>query len=101
MKDFRKLEIWKRSFNLVLVIYDYTENFPKQEMYGLTAQIRRCSVSIPSNISEGCGKNSIKDLAKFVDIALGSSFELETQLLICKKLKYSAEDQVIKLNTNP
>ena len=88
MKNFKHLEIWKRSMSLVKRIYGLTDNFPKTEIYGITSQIRRSAVSIPSNIAEGCGKNSMADLARFVDIAFGSSFELETQLLLSKDLEY-------------
>lgn len=82
MRNFRTLEIWKRSFKLSLDVYDLTDQYPKEERFALTSQTTRSAVSIPSNISEGCGRSSDKDLARFIDNSLGSAFELETQLLI-------------------
>lgn len=88
MHNFKELKVWQSSKNLVIDIYKDTENFPKTEIFGLTNQIRRSSVSVPSNIAEGCGRNSDKDLIRFLDIANGSSFELETQLIIANELKF-------------
>lgn len=88
MHNFKELKVWQNSKNLVIDIYKDTENFPKTEIFGLTNQIRRASVSVPSNIAEGCGRNSNKDLKRFLDIANGSSFELETQLIIANELKF-------------
>lgn len=88
MHNFKELKVWQNSKNLVIDIYKDTENFPKTEIFGLTNQIRRASVSVPSNIAEGCGRNSNKDLTRFLDIANGSSFELETQLIIANELKF-------------
>ena len=80
--------MWKKSISLVSQIYKLTQNFPKEEIYGLTNQIRRCSVSIPSNIAEGCGRQHPKDSLQFFYISRGSLFELETQLYIALDLKY-------------
>lgn len=88
MRNFRELEIWKRSFTMVNEIYKITSQFPDSEKYGLVSQIRRSAVSIPSNIAEGCSRNSNKDFNRFLEIALGSSFELETQLLLSKTQGY-------------
>jgi len=88
MKNFKNLDIWKRSMTMVKSIYVLTDKFPKAEVYGLTSQIRRSMISIPSNIAEGCGKNSTTDLARFLDIALGSAFELETQLILAENLGF-------------
>lgn len=88
MHNFKELKVWQNSKNLVLDIYKDTENFPKTEIFGLTNQIRRASVSVPSNIAEGCGRSSNKDLTRFLDIANGSSRELETQLIIANELKF-------------
>ena len=85
MRNFRELEIWQRSFELVDEVYTQSENFPKDERFGLTSQMRRASVSIPSNIAEGCSRRTKKDFARFLEIAIGSAFELETQLLIAVK----------------
>ncbi|MCZ7603862.1 MAG: four helix bundle protein [Melioribacteraceae bacterium] len=88
MHKFKELKVWQNSKNLVIDIYKVTENFPQTEIFGLTNQIRRASVSVPSNIAEGCGRNSNKDLIRFLDIANGSSFELETHLIIAHELNY-------------
>ena len=92
MRDFSKLFIWQKSHRLVMSIYDITNKFPKSEMFGLTSQIRRASSSIPINISEGCGRGSNKDFARFLQIAIGSACEVEYELLLAKELKY-IEDQ--------
>ncbi|MFC1859599.1 four helix bundle protein [Thermodesulfobacteriota bacterium] len=74
-----KLEVWQRSMDLAVEIYRVTETFPKEEVYSLTSQIRRCAVSIPSNVAEGAARNSRKEFARFLYIALGSAAELATQ----------------------
>ena len=84
----KDMEVWKLSMELVVKIYQLTENFPKDEMFGLTSQIRRCAVSIPSNIAEGCGRFSNKETLRFISIALGSLAELETQILIATELNF-------------
>ena len=73
-------------------VYTMTRDFPKNELYGMTSQIRRCVVSIPSNIAEGCSRSSDKELNRFLEISIGSSYELETQLLIAEKLNLSSKD---------
>jgi four helix bundle protein len=82
--------------DLTIDIYNQTKPFPKEERFALTNQIRRSSVSIPSNISEGCGRRTIPDQAHFMDIAIGSSFELETQILLAKKLGYLSDEEAEK-----
>ena len=82
------LDVWKNSMNLVEIIYKLSSQFPKEEIYGLTSQIRRASVSIPSNIAEGSARNSNKEFIQFLYISLGSTAEVETQLLIAKRLNY-------------
>lgn len=82
------LDIWKKSIDIVTIIYKITEKFPQNEQYGLTSQIRRSAVSIPSNIAEGCARFSDKDTLNFLSIAVGSIAELQTQLLIAKNLQY-------------
>lgn len=84
----KDLEAWKIAINYVTKIYQVTNNFPKTEILGLTSQIRRCVVSIPSNIAEVCARRSDKETSRFLDIALGSIAELETQLIISKNLGY-------------
>ncbi|NQU52513.1 MAG: four helix bundle protein [Bacteroidetes bacterium] len=104
MNNFRELNVWQKAMNLVTQIYKSTKYFPKEEQFGLTNQIRRCAVSIPSNIAEGAGRDSSKDFNRFLSIALGSSFELETQLIISKELEYisiessnSIENELIEI----
>jgi four helix bundle protein len=86
--NFTDLEAWKESQKLVLFVYKITKNFPQEEKFGLTNQIRRASVSIVSNIAEGFGRSSGKDKAQFYAIAKGSIMEVESQLLVAKDLKY-------------
>ena len=86
MRNFRELQIWKRSLTLVDNVYEQTNGMPKDERFGLTSQIRRSAVSIPSNIAEGCSRGTEKEFSRYLEISLGSSFELETQLLIaCRR----------------
>lgn len=87
MKDFRQLKVWQKSHQLVLALYQITASFPRAENYGLTPQIRRAAVSIPSNLAEGCGRNGDAELARFCCIARGSASELEYQLLLARDLK--------------
>jgi four helix bundle protein len=93
MSDFRKLLIWQKSMSLTTKIYTETKDFPKEEMFGLTSQIRRSTISIPSNIAEGVGRDSKKELIRFLNIAAGSLFELQTQLEIAKNIRYLSEDK--------
>ena len=91
MKDFRKLNVWDKAHKLTLEVYKQTTFFPKEELFGLISQIRRASISIPSNIAEGCGRGSNMELARFCQIAMGSASELEYQLLLAKDLNYFQE----------
>lgn len=88
MRKFQDLQIWHRSHALTLEIYQATKSFPKEEVYGLTSQMQRSSSSIPTNIAEGCGRNSNPDFARFLTIAMGSSAELEYQLILSRDLDY-------------
>jgi four helix bundle protein len=88
MRDFTQLEFWSRSHLLTLSIYKITNNFPKEELFGLTSQMRRSAASIPTNIAEGCGRSSPLDTKRFFAIASGSISELQYQLLLCKDLVY-------------
>ena len=97
MRDFRKLDIWKAGIDLVKQIYDLTRGFPSSEFYGLTNQMRRASVSLPSNIAEGASRKSNTDFARFLEITLGSSFELETQLIISNDLEYIKQEDFEKI----
>ena len=86
MRDFRELKVWEKSHRLALAVYKATANFPKDELYGLTGQIRRSCVSVPANIAEGCGRNGDAELARFLQIAMGSASELEYHLLLSRDL---------------
>lgn len=88
MHNFKELEIWKESKDFSVAIYKLTMGFPKSEIYGLTSQINRAVISIPSNIAEGAGRETDKDFSRFISMALGSSFELETQLIIAFEINY-------------
>lgn len=87
LKSYKELIVWQRSIELVEEIFILTGNFPKSELYGIVSQIRRAAISIPSNIAEGYGRKSTKEYSQFYSIAYGSALELETQLIIAKKLK--------------
>ena len=91
----KDLDVWKKSMILVTEIYKVSSNFPSSELYGLTSQIRRAAVSIPSNIAEGAARKGDKELIQFISIALGSLAEIETQYLIAIRLKYIVEDKNI------
>jgi len=91
----KKLEVWQLSMNLVQDIYKISKTYPKDEIYGLTNQMRRCAVSIPSNIAEGAARKGDKEFIQFLYIALGSAAELETQLLISQSLQYSFNQEYL------
>jgi four helix bundle protein len=88
MKDFRELKVWGKAHLLVLTSYRLTGSFPKQELFGMTSQIRRCSSSIPANIAEGCGRMGNTELHRFLQIACGSANELEYHFLLARDLGY-------------
>jgi four helix bundle protein len=88
MKDFKNLKVWSKSHKPTLRIYEITRTFPVEEIYGLKSQMRRASVSIPTNIAEGCGRNSDAELARFLEIAMGSASELEYLILLSKELNF-------------
>ncbi|HRJ57996.1 MAG TPA: four helix bundle protein [Anaerolineales bacterium] len=88
MRDFRSLKVWEKSHDLTLKIYKITDTFPNHELYGITSQVRRAAVSIPTNIAEGSGKDSDAELKRYFLIAMGSSSELEYLLLLAHELKY-------------
>ena len=87
MKSHKDLDVWKKSMDLVAEIYRMTRQFPVEEQYGLTSQLRRSAISIPSNIAEGAGRSSDKEFKQFLSIALGSAAEVETQLILAEKLE--------------
>ncbi len=90
-KQYTDLDVWKESRKLVKLVYELTKSFPKEETYGLISQIRRSAVSIPSNIAEGCGRQTSKDSIHFFHIARGSIYELETQIYLSKDLDFIEE----------
>ncbi|HRH48912.1 MAG TPA: four helix bundle protein [Panacibacter sp.] len=102
MRDFRKYDVWKLSHEFVLEIYTVTKDFPKHEIYGITNQIRRAAASVPTNISEGCGRSSDAEFSRFIHIALGSAAEVEYLIQLAFDLKYLEEkfyqDLTTKIN---
>ena len=96
IKTHKDLDVWKKSMDLVERVYRRTERFPDSEKYGLINQIRRCAVSVSSNIAEGAARNTDKEFVQFCYIALGSLSELETQLLIAERLKYSQNIDILE-----
>lgn len=97
MRNFREYDVWKNAMDLVQAIYTCTKSFPSSEIYGLSNQIQRAAVSIPSNIAEGAGRKSNSDFAHFLDMALGSAYEVETQLQIASRLNYIASQDAQSL----
>ena len=93
MRNFKNYEVWANAMNLTVDIYSIIKSIPKSEEYNLKNQIIRSAVSIPSNIAEGCSRKSKKDFCRFLEISLGSAFELETQFLLCIRLGYFNMDQ--------
>ncbi|WP_324691587.1 four helix bundle protein [Flavobacterium cheonhonense] len=93
MKAFRDLLIWQKAMNLVTNTYQITQKFPKEELFGLTSQIRRSAISLPSNIAEGYGRDSNKEYLRFIKIVIGSLFEFQTQIEIAKNINYLNENE--------
>jgi len=98
MQDFKKLKVWEKAHSLTIDIYKITKRLPKQELYGITNQIRRASVSIATNISEGCGRESRADFARFLQIAVGSASEVEYLLLLSNDLNLLEKNEMESLN---
>jgi four helix bundle protein len=92
--NFKKLKIWERSMNLTNLTFEYCKDLPKEERYNLIDQINRCSCSIPSNIAEGSGKRTKLQFGEYLSISISSSYELETQLLICQQRNYGNQEQL-------
>ena len=92
MKTYRDLIVWQKAMKLVTEIYRHTKSFPEDERFGLTSQLRRCSISIPSNVAEGYGRNSTQDYIRYLRIANGSLFELQTQLEIALNLGFLSDE---------
>jgi four helix bundle protein len=98
MKTYRDLIVWQKSMDLVVILYEVANVFPKEELYNLTSQIKRSAVSVPSNIAEGYGRNSSGDYVRFLQISSGSLFEFQTQLEISFRLSYLSRGKYDKLN---
>lgn len=92
--NFKELNVWKKAIDLAVLSYILTGFFPKEEKYGLISQIQRACVSVPSNIAEGCGRVSDKELQHFVSISMGSSYELETQMILASKFGYITKEKL-------
>jgi four helix bundle protein len=86
--DYRKMQVWERAHRLTLEVYEVRRTFPKEELYGMTSQLRRASASVPANMAEGCGRTGDAELARFLSIALGSAAELDYHLLLVRDLGY-------------
>ena len=100
MKDFRELKVWQKAHRFVLSLYQVAKSFPKEELVGLTSQLRRASVSMTSNIAEGCGRSGDPELARFLQIAMGSSSEVEYQILLTHDLGLLQKEKYHELNSN-
>jgi len=98
MRDFRELKVWEKAHRLTLQVYKITKKFPSDEQFGLTAQMRRAAASVPTNIAEGCGRDSERELARFMSIAGGSASEVEYQLLLACDLNYIQDEIYRELN---
>jgi four helix bundle protein len=97
MKDFHKLKVWEKAHDLTLKVYLRSQDFPKEEIYGLTSQMRRSSASVPTNIAEGCGRSSKAETIQFFNVATGSASELEYQLILAHDLHYLDDQSYIEL----
>jgi len=96
IQSYKDLQIWQKGFQIVIAGYKLVNSFPQEELYALTSQIKRASVSVPSNIAEGYGRNKGKSFNHFIDIARGSLYELETQLLLSKELEFVADNELFE-----
>ena len=96
MHNFRELKIWQEALEISKLTYKLTKSFPSSEIYGLTSQMNRAAVSIPSNIAEGAGRNGNKEFTQFLNIAIGSCFELETQIILAFEFAYIKKEELEK-----
>lgn len=97
MRNFRKYQVWELGHEITLEVYNLSKQFPKEEQFGLTSQMRRCSSSVPANIAEGCGRESEKEFKRFLIIANGSATELEYFLILVKDLELAEQESIEKL----
>ena len=100
MRSFKELKVWLKGHELTLSIYRATKSFPREEMYGLTSQLRRAAASIPANIAEGCVRGSVPDFRRFLQLALGSASEVEYHILLSHELGYLNKNQYESLSGN-
>ena len=100
MQDFKNLQVWQKSHALTLAVYKATRDFPKDELYALTSQMRRAAASVPANISEGCGRGGDPEFGRFLQMAMGSASELEYHLLLAHDLGYLRDDPFKDLTAN-
>ena len=91
MRNHRDLQVWSKAYSLTLELYKVSRNFPREELYGLTSQMRRAAISVGANLAEGCGRRSNAEMGRFVRIAMGSAAELDHHLLLCKDLGFMAD----------
>jgi four helix bundle protein len=99
VRSFHDLVVWQRSIELCVAVYEFTRTFPSDELYGLRSQLRRASVSISSNIAEGCGRRSTGEFVQFLGIARGSTAEVQTQLVIANKLGFGPKEGLVLCNS--
>ncbi len=97
MKNFKELKIWQKGMDIAVSCYHLTDSFPSSERFSITSQINRAGVSVPSNIAEGSSRSSEKDYGRFIEISLGSCFELETQLLVAQRLQFGNAEKLSTL----
>ena len=97
LKNYKELKVWQKSYQICLEVYSITKAFPKEEIYGLTSQIRRSAVSVPSNIAEGYGRKTTPEYIRYLYVAYGSNCELETQILLSYDLSYTKPEDTKKL----
>lgn len=93
MRNYRELDVWEKSHRLTLELYRLSRGFPRDEIYGLTSQLRRAAVSVGANLAEGCGRRTSAELARFVRIAMGSASELDYHLLLCRDFEFISSEQ--------
>ncbi|WP_425389665.1 four helix bundle protein [Ekhidna sp.] len=96
MHNFKELHVWQKGIDMAQNIYELTSTFPSEEKFGIVSQMRRSSVSVPSNVAEGAGRKTDKDFSNFLSMSLGSQFELETQLIISKRVGFISDEQLAK-----
>jgi four helix bundle protein len=100
IRTYRHLLVWQKGIALVTLLYQETKIFPREEVYGLTSQMRRCAVSIPSNIAEGHGRSTRKEYLRYLEVALGSLRELQTQIIIARNLTFLGTDAHSRLDSS-